>query len=386
VSKVSIYLSSYNHANYVREAIESVLNQTLREFELFIVDDASTDASWSIIQSFTDPRLRASRNTTNRNDKQELNRVIRELASGEYIAIHHSDNVWECEKLRRQVDFLDAHPDIGAVFTNAQIIGEDGEPFKDESHSYYRIFDQPNRSRFDWLRFFWDGVNALCHPSILIRKKCYDECGLYRNGLAQIADLDMWVRLCLKYEIHVIPEKLLRFRIRSDEGQSSGNRPETRIRAQFEFLQVLEHYLKIPTYQDLVRVFPAAQKYHLAEGSDVGYVLGRIALETPGRNPVHHLFGLELLFEALNDVDRARRIDELYGFVHKDLVALTAKYDVFATEVREITRKLALVLDRIRAALVPPNSFGHRRLRRLYKSIVFPVDIVKRDRSSKDDL
>ena len=64
---------------------------------------------------------------------------------GEYIAINHSDDVWEPQKLEKQVAFLDAHPEIGAVFSDALIIGENSEPFQDVSHAYYKVFNQPNR-------------------------------------------------------------------------------------------------------------------------------------------------------------------------------------------------------------------------------------------------
>jgi GT2 family glycosyltransferase len=334
VTKVSIYLSSYNHAKYLREAIDSVLNQTFSDYQLFIEDDTSTDESWFIIQSYTDPRIRSFRNSKNRNDLEGMRKVIFQMATGEYIAIHHSDDIWEPEKLQKQVDFLDAHPQFGAVFTNAKIIDEDGKRLKDKSHFYYKIFDQPNRDRFEWLNFFFYQGNALCHPSVLIRKSCYNECGFYRDGLNQLGDFDMWVRLCLKYEIHVIPEKLVRFRVRSNEMNTSGNRPETRIRWQFEMLQVLENFQKIPTYQELVKIFPAAQKYYRQDGCDIRYVLSMLALETTNDNPIFSLFGLKLLFEAINDPDRARRIDELYGFNQKDFIALTAKYDVFSSELK----------------------------------------------------
>jgi GT2 family glycosyltransferase/glycosyltransferase involved in cell wall biosynthesis len=332
VTKVSIYLSSYNHAKYLREAIDSVLNQTFSDYQLFIEDDTSTDESWFIIQSYTDPRIRSFRNSKNRNDLEGMRKVIFQMATGEYIAIHHSDDIWEPEKLQKQVDFLDAHPQFGAVFTNAKIIDEDGKRFKDKSHFYYKIFDQPNRDRFEWLNFFFYQGNALCHPSVLIRKSCYNECGFYRDGLNQLGDFDMWVRLCLKYEIHVIPEKLVRFRVRSNEMNTSGNRPEVRIRGQFEFLQLLDNYLKIATYQEFVKIFPAAQKYYRQEGFDIAYVLGMVVLERANDNPIFSLFGLKQLFEAINDPERSRRIDELYGFSQKDFIALTAKYDVFSIE------------------------------------------------------
>jgi hypothetical protein len=278
---------------------------------------------------------------------------------------------------------------------------------QDASHHYYSIFDQPNRTRHEWLNFFWHHGNALCHPSILVRKKCYDECGFYRNGLAQLPDLDMWVRLCMQYEIRVIPDKLVRFRVRSDEMQISGNRPETRIRVLFEQLQVLDNYLKIASYSELVKVFPAAEKYHRAAGCDIGYVLGMLALETQSANPAVQLFGLEQLFTAISDPVRAANIKELYGFAHKDFIALTARYDVFSGEaisrlssrlaeqqravealvaevgekaqavqaasaqVAEIERskawRVAMALRRLRLAVLPAQSARARTIRRFLK-------------------
>lgn len=381
MSRVSIFMSSYNYGRYLKSSIDSVLAQTFLDFELFILDDASTDNSWEIIQAQTDPRIRAMRNTENRNDKLEMNRIIAEMTSGEYIAVHHSDNLWEPDKLKRQVDFLDAHPGIGAVFTNALVIRDSGEPLRDETHFHYRIFDQPNRSRFEWLNYFFYHGNALCHPSVLIRRKCYQNCGYYRNGLMQIPDLDLWVRLCMKYEIHVLPEKLVRYRIQENENFTSGNRPDTRIRSAYEFLQVLEHYRAIPSWQDLQQIFPRAGEYSAEGANDTLFVLGRLAAET-SENMVARLFGLNLVFEALIDPARARVIERLYHFTHKNFAELTARYDVFSSESihalnaclaerdarlnvleremleikRSRTWKIALFLRRARQVFIPRHS------------------------------
>jgi hypothetical protein len=304
------------------------------------------------------------------------------------------------------VSFLDNHPEIGAVFTNAMIIGEQGAPIEDKTHFYYNIFSQPNRSRYEWLNFFFYQGNALCHPSILIRKICYENCGLYRSGLAQIPDFDMWIRLCLKYEIHVLPERLVRFRVRANERNASGNRPETRIRGQFEFLQVLENYRRIITSEEFLKVFPNANRYFRQEGFDIGFALGKIALE-PSTSNITKFFGLQLLFEALNDPDRARKIYALYGFSPKDFIALTAEHDVFSIEigaqvaekdqqVQALTAQVADIINskswkielffrRIRLLIVPPNS---RRARLLWLLIkVFPPFIKnRRNRELEEDL
>ncbi len=330
--KVSIYLSSYNHARYLAAAIQSVLDQTFTDFELFIWDDASTDDSWSIIQGFADPRIRPYRNPANRNDKENLRKVIRELAAGEYIAIHHSDGLWAPTKLQQQVDFLDANPGFGAVFTRAQVIDENGRPFQDRSSPYFSVFEQPNRTRYEWLHFFFYSGNALCHPSVLIRKQCFEDCGLYRDGFAQLPDLDMWVRLCLKYQIRLLPQKLVSYRVPSHRGFVSASRPANRIRFHFEYLQILNHYLAIPNFIELLRIFPEAARYNRPDGYDLGFILAMLALERSPTNPEFALWALDQLFTAVTDPPRAERIRELYGFGHQDFIRLSAQYDAFNLE------------------------------------------------------
>src|SRR5215510_8500706 len=120
-SKVTVIFTSYNHAKYLRDAIDSVLNQTYSDFELIIWDDASTDESWEIIESYSDPRIRAFKNETNLRGGN-IRRALAQGVYGEYIAVQHSDDIWESQKLEKQIAFLDENPQIGAVFTNALII------------------------------------------------------------------------------------------------------------------------------------------------------------------------------------------------------------------------------------------------------------------------
>ncbi len=385
-TKVTVILTSFNHAKYLRESIDSVLSQTFLDFELIVWDDASTDESWNIIQSYKDPRIRAFKNEINK--MGIFNPVLSSNTSlSDYIAIHHSDDVWEPGKLEKQVAFLDVHPEVGAVFSNALIIGEDSKPLEDKLHPYYSVFDQPNRNRYEWLNFFFYNGNALCHPSALIRKECYAECGQYRYGFAQLTDLDMWVRLCFKYEIHVLPEKLARFRVRANEANSSGNIPDARIRQQFEFLQVYNNYRSINSAEEMIKIFPKAEKYLMRKDNDLGFALGMVFLEAEKFNPTN-LFGLELLFEALNEPGRAKKIAELYGFKQNDFIALTGKKDVFSIELfpelmsktaeltdilvqkeqilNSIEVKLAVFIRKIRMRMFPSGSYCESLVRKIF--------------------
>lgn len=329
--KISVILTSFNHARFVREAIDSVLAQDFSDFELIVWDDASTDGSWEIIESYSDPRMRAFRNDQTRRAIYGINTAISELAQGEYIAIHHSDDAWEPDKLSRQVAFLDANAEIGAVFTDASAVSEDGSPYPDPEHFYATVFAQPNRSRFEWLRHFFYHGNALCHPSVLIRKSCYAECGLYRYGFGQVGDLDMWIRLCLKHEIHVLPEKLVRFRVLRGEANTSGSRSDTRVRWITEMFRLMLNYRRLKTWGEMIAVFPEAAEYHRRRGFEPDFVLAMMAMR---EHPFHFtkLFGLELLFDLVQNETKAKRIASLYGFDYRDLIALTAKHDVFSHE------------------------------------------------------
>jgi glycosyltransferase involved in cell wall biosynthesis len=336
--KVSIILTSYNHAEYLSESIDSVLRQTFENFELIIWDDASTDSSWQIIERYSDPRIKSIRNDINRRPNYGINKSIREkIALGEYIAIHHSGDIWEPGKLEKQVIFLDSHPQIGAVFTWARIIDENGLPFQDTNHFYYKIFEQLNRTRHEWLNYFFYHGNALCHPSVLIRRSCYDDCGLYRYGFAQIADFDMWVRLCLKYDIHVLPEKLIRFRVLSGEKNISGGHPDARGRGEYELFETYCNYLEIQSKDDLRKIFPDADLYLDSNDTSIDYALARIALDPKTPKPAK-LVGLRLLFDALNDPECSKKIEEIYGFSQVDFIALTARYDVFSLAALEHLR------------------------------------------------
>jgi glycosyltransferase involved in cell wall biosynthesis len=321
--KVSIILTSYNHEKYLPEAIDSVLNQTFTNFELIVWDDNSADDSWHLINQYSDPRIRAFRNAETKRGIWGINRAISEFALGEYIAIHHSDDLWEPEKLQKQVDFLDAHPEIGAVFTWTQVIDDNGANLPEN------WFIQDNRSQWQWLRQFFQGENHLNHPSVLIRKICYQEVGLYRFGLAQTGDAEMWMRLLLKYPIHIIQERLTKHRLVLDKSNTSGGRPETRIRLQYEFYKLMQNYLKIASFNDLVNIFPSAEKYYQGEETDIHFALAMALLEEKSSSSAQ-LFGLDILFEIISDPIHAANIERLYDFDYQGLIALTGKHDVFS--------------------------------------------------------
>jgi len=327
--RVSVVLPSYNHEKYVRECIQSVLDQTYQDFEIIITDDGSTDGTVNVIKGFDDSRIQLYTHAENKGACTAVNNCIQK-AAGEYIAVLNSDDAWEPSKLEKQVQYLDSHPETEAVFTKVVLVDEEGNPIGPEDYKNFYIFEKENRSRYEWLKFFFYSGNCLCHPSVLIRRKCHDEVSLYDERMANIPDLDMWVRLCLKYDIHILDEKLVRFRIPSDKLSASADKPSTHIRLSFEYIQILNHYLGINDREILLKIFPEAEKYGVVEERYIPYFLSRLALDINTRT--WYLWGLQTLFNFLGQDGMAISLEKKYGFRYTDFYNLAAQHDIFNIE------------------------------------------------------
>jgi len=245
---VSVCMASYNHAPFIRTAVESVLRQTFTDWELVVTDDGSTDGTLAALDGITDDRLRIEGFPENRSACVAINHCIRR-ARGRFIAVLNSDDAWAPEKLAKQIAVMNEQPQTAAVFTLVNLIDERGAPFAPEqAHGYLRMFDQPNRDRADWLRRLFFGGNCLCHPSVLVRAEVYRDVGLYDECMAQLPDLDMWIRTCMRHDIHVLQERLTFFRLLDHARNASGNRPETRVRVATEnMLIALKSFRDYPT-------------------------------------------------------------------------------------------------------------------------------------------
>src|SRR3990167_8453353 len=198
--KVSVIIASYNHRDFVGEAVMSVLNQDVNNTEVIIVDDGSNDKTPDEIKKIKDPRLKLVRLKENR--KEHPRNMGLSMARGKYIAFQNSDDVWAEGKLTKQLDYLQSHPEVTACFTDVQIIDEFGKPKRNLLANYQ--FLGKNKDSNSWLRYFFDLGNCLCISSVLIRKEKIDKLGGFTPNLFRAADLDLWVRLAVLGEFHVI--------------------------------------------------------------------------------------------------------------------------------------------------------------------------------------
>lgn len=204
---VSVCINAYNAEKYIRETVDSVLNQTYRNLQIIVVDDCSTDNTYEILKSIDDPRLEIYRLPYNCHISNACNEGFKHV-KGEYVAHLDADDLWVPEKIEKQVEFLESNSNYGACFTHAEIIDENSE-LADESGDYLRkIYAFENRSQANMYRFFYDNSNRLCHPSSLIRTDIIKKIGNHDVTMLYLHDFDYWMRLAACCHIFIMPERL----------------------------------------------------------------------------------------------------------------------------------------------------------------------------------
>jgi len=182
--KVSVVMSCYNAEKYLREAIDSILNQTFRNFEFVIINDGSTDNSNEIICSYQDPRIKLLHHE-NRGLQASLNRGINS-SKGEYIARMDADDISEPSRLEEQNRYLDKNPECVLVGTSGFIIDIDGQVLG-------RLQKPSDQDAIH--KELQSGSSPFIHGSVMFRKEVASCCGLYNEQMVEVEDWDLWRRM-----------------------------------------------------------------------------------------------------------------------------------------------------------------------------------------------
>ena len=198
---VSVVMSVYNGERYVAFAIESILRQTFSDFELLIIDDGSTDESVALIQGFRDSRIRLVRNGKNLGLVASLNRGL-EIARGAYVARMDADDISMPERLQRQVDFMEANPEV-------DICGSWLEAFDGRVKSTW--FSPLNDQEIKANLIF---ESVVYHPTVIMRHTVFsDLAARYDEDYPYAQDYELWCRLSRSCRFANIGEVLLRYRL-----------------------------------------------------------------------------------------------------------------------------------------------------------------------------
>jgi glycosyltransferase involved in cell wall biosynthesis len=214
--KVTVVIPAYNRAASVGRAIASVLNQTCQDFEIIVVDDGSTDATAASVAAFADRRIRLLRHERNRGGSAARNTGIR-AGSAPFVAFLDSDDEWLATKLERQLEVFERSSGrLGLVYTGADRIFPDGS-----------VSRSIPRRRVDLSRALLT-VNVVGETSLgMVRRIALGAIGGFDESLPSSQDMDLWLRICERFDADVVPEALVRIAKGDDGDRISANVPRT---------------------------------------------------------------------------------------------------------------------------------------------------------------
>ena len=206
---VSVCIPSYNHEKYIGELIQSVLDQTLTDFELIICDDKSSDNTPSVIESFKDSRIQKYFNKENLGVAANINKVL-SIARGKYVVGIGSDDLMLPDNLRRKVEVLEKNPQVGFVYSDYIEINEKGNS-TGRKRPRNPDHDCVISNEVCFIRLMQEG-NFIAASSVMTRKECFDRLGLYDERLRSNQDYEMWLRISLQYDCAYLSEPLIKYR------------------------------------------------------------------------------------------------------------------------------------------------------------------------------
>jgi glycosyltransferase involved in cell wall biosynthesis len=211
IPNITVIITSYNYEQYIKEAIQSVLNQTYQNFELIIVDDCSTDNSVEIIKSFNDDRIRLFVNEQNQGLAKTLQRALQE-AKGKWVAFLESDDILTLDNLEKKVQVVESYPNIALVFNDVELFGE-----KDKREKAFKKSAKFLRNKTYPCNLFYDlgTVNRiLTFSAVLVNKSELLKIN-FNTPVDKCLDWWLFLHLARNNQFYYIPEKLTKWRMHS---------------------------------------------------------------------------------------------------------------------------------------------------------------------------
>jgi len=216
--KFSIILPVYNGTKFLRESIESVLSQSLTDFEFIIWNDHSTDGSDAVIDSYDDPRIVKFSNSVNLGLFKTLNQAIGK-ATGNWIRLWSQDDVMKTNCLETEAQFLEQHAEVGMCYCGVDVIDENGLVVAPLPYDFTPDVVPPTMAA---QIMFYHGSIAGNIANVILNKSVLGKVGTFREDMKIAGDFEMWVRISKEYSIGHINKALIL--LRSHAGQFSRQR------------------------------------------------------------------------------------------------------------------------------------------------------------------
>lgn len=228
---ISVVMPVFNGEKYLRLAMESILNQTFKDFEFIIINDGSTDKTEKILKNFSDPRIVYINNETNLGLSKSFNVGIR-TAQGECIARMDADDIALPNRFNKQLEFLKVNPHIGIIGSSIMLMDESGRAMKKHSMP-------SNHLEIKWKSLF---STPLIHPTVMARAEILKN-NLYDESILNSEDYELWSRLLFEKDIKFanISEPLLYYRVFKKSFTQTLS-PEKRLNSIKNIIKNIERY------------------------------------------------------------------------------------------------------------------------------------------------
>ena len=262
LAKVSVCVPTYNSELYLEQTLLTIENQTYPNVEVIIADNCSSDGTIAIIERFAKKNnWTYILNENNIGAGLNMNKLI-SSASGDFIAVYHSDDLYDAEIIAKSVSFLDTNPTCGMVSTLATVIDSNGKELGDLGLP--QSLKSKNRYVFDFEEIFSAILDSfvafLITPTVMVRKSVYESLGHFKihEKYKSAGDYEMWLRILRHFPAGIIPEFLIKYRKHAQQGS------QTEIRENYglpDGLIVYEEYAKGNSY--LEKKYKRAYSYLL---------------------------------------------------------------------------------------------------------------------------
>lgn len=247
---VSICIPTFNSARFIRASLDSIVAQTYRPFEVIISDNASTDSTVDIVREYVNRYgFKLYQSTHNLGMGANFNKLI-SLARGKYVAIYHSDDVYERTIVEESVKVLEGDETIGLAGTMGNIINEGGISLS--SMGLPKHLKKMNKTIYTFdealsgiIKRGWFFVT----PTIVVRKKVYDKLGVFDlKSYASALDYAMWLRIATQYKVAILDKKLINYRVHKNQVTEQEVRENPEVA---DIVLVLKEYKELTTNKKL---------------------------------------------------------------------------------------------------------------------------------------
>lgn len=261
---VSICIPVYNAEKTIEKTLHSIVNQSYNNLEIIVVDNLSTDNTQKIVEKFQDSRIRSIQNGVHFDVGEDNWNTCFQHARGEYLALFHSDDIYDPNFVEKEIACFNKHPEIGAVFTSAIFIDENDNCFG-EHKLPSQINGEKTLTFNEIFILVLEKWNFFICPSALVKGELYKKLSPFRyEKFRSSSDLDMWLRILEQRPVVILPDTLMRYRITKNSGSYKINNLRTE---KADYFKVTEYYLD--KYPDIKLSSVTKTKYRYFELIDI---------------------------------------------------------------------------------------------------------------------